>query len=136
MFAETIAAWLPERTPTWTDVTMAGLGLLLLSLSLVTSAAIAWPVVAVGAVLSIVAMGPFATTRIADRLDAWAEARGRRGRLVVIGLFAVGTWLAVWLADAPATALTSFATGIFAGTAVFVAIHVWSAGEIDGWKAT
>ena len=130
------SAWLPDRTPTWTDVTMTALGLALLGLNLVTSTAIAWPVVAVGAVLSIGAMGPFSTTRTADRLEAWAEARGGRGRLLVVGLFVAGTLLAVWPADTPATLLTSFAAGIFAGTAVFVAIHVWAAGEIDGWQPT
>ena len=88
----TVSDWFPDCPPTWWEITIV----LFCSFGTVTSlfdlGTISWGWVAVGFVLTGIAVGPAGTTTAGKRFGQWFRNIGVTGRASAIILFAVVVW--------------------------------------------
>jgi len=84
---------------------------------------------------TLLALGPVAQSALGERVGAWFDAIGFRGRGFVILGFAAAVLLARDLALVPSLPVESLTAGVFLAVVVFVPVHVLAAREVAGWRA-
>ncbi|ELZ03917.1 hypothetical protein [Natrialba asiatica] len=129
-----LSTWFPDRPPTWGDVSMIGVGLVLLLTNVPLRRPLSWQAVGVGFVAVLLALGPGANTGLAASLGRWFRGIGIDGRMAVILLYCCA--LALLFAFVPlrlAFLMHAFLGGILANTLYAVAYVVW-ARVGRGWR--
>ncbi len=126
------AGLLPERTPTWSDIVLTVFAIMQVGL-LTRIVDVSWPAFALGAALFAALFGPVAASTIGERVNQWADSIGKRGRGLVIVLFAVLVWIGANTLPVSAAVVTSFGSGGFVAVALIVALQLLTAREVDGW---
>ncbi|WP_233274763.1 hypothetical protein [Haladaptatus cibarius] len=97
---------------------------------------ISWELVAPGFGLFVIAIGPASHSSFGKRVGSWFRGIGVSGRILVICLYAIGVFWALFTFDLPMAQITSFGAGVWLAIVLFQLAHVADAGEIDGWKPT
>jgi len=123
---------LPERTPTWTDLVLTVAALAQVGL-FTRTVEISWPAFALGVALFAVGGGPVAASPGGTRVNQWSDSIGKRGRGLVIVLFAVLVWIGANTLPVSAAVVTSLGSGGLVAVAVLVGVQLLTAREIDGW---
>jgi hypothetical protein len=125
--------WLPDRTPTWTDVLVGVLGAVLFLSSLTTLARPGWAWVAAGFVATVVVLGPVAQSSVAARVGEWSRAGGTLVGVALVATFVAVAWLLRDVVGVPQPVLSGLASGVFLASAAFVAAHVLARRTVEGW---
>ncbi|WP_135364200.1 hypothetical protein [Halosimplex halophilum] len=125
--------WLPERTPTWTDVLVGILGAVLFLSNLTTLPGLDWPWVAGGFVATAVVLGPVAQSSLAARVGEWSRGGGALVGVALIATFVAVAWVLRDVVGVPQPVLSGVASGVFLASAAFVAAHVLSQRTVEGW---
>lgn len=130
-----ISAYVPDRPPTWTEV---GLGVLLLVVygPQVVFDPPSIPAFLIGFFAFATALGPLSRTTTGARIGDWFRRIGVGGRAAVIVLFAVVTVWAFTLESVPAATIADAAVGGLLACVLFLLIHVLLAGDVSGWSTT
>lgn len=127
--------WLPDRTPTWSDVvTVVSAVVLLYATRSAEPSGWVWPWVAAGVVLVVITVGPIANTSVGRSFGDWSQNIGVGGRLVVmivllIMLFAVERMVAI-----PSRIGLSVARGGLIAIVVLLSASVLRFREVSGWR--
>ncbi len=127
--------WVPDRTPTWTDVLVACLVLVWIPVNLASLETIYWGRMAIGFVVGVISLGPVAASPIGRRIGTWFREIGATGRAIAIVLFAVAVLITGQRVDVPSEHVTSAVGGFMLALLGFTFAHVALADEISGWKA-
>ncbi|WP_436909764.1 hypothetical protein [Halosimplex marinum] len=125
--------WLPDRTPTWTDVLVGILGAVLFLSNLTTLARPDWPWVAGGFVATAVVLGPVAQSSVAARVGERFRDGGTLVGVALIATFVAVAWVLRDVVGVPQPILSGVASGVFLASAVFVAAHVLLRRAVEGW---
>jgi hypothetical protein len=122
----------PDRQPTWTEIGIGVLVVIMLVSGLWSFDPISWTAVTLGILATWLVAGPVATSSVGERIDRWSEAAGLGVRIVVLVcvlavLLAVATWLVPsWLAN-------GFTLGLLLASLGWLCYHVVRAGGVSGW---
>ncbi|QLH82853.1 hypothetical protein [Halosimplex pelagicum] len=133
MESETGIAWLPDRTPTWTDVLVGALAGVLFLSDLTTVAGLQWTWVAGGFVGTALVLGPVARSSLGARASEWSRAGGALGGIALIAAFVALAWVVREVVGVPQAVLSGLASGVFLAVTVFVALHVACRRTVEGW---
>lgn len=128
-----LSTYVPDRPPTWTEIGLAVLVLIMFGSFLLLGIPW-WPAVATGFVVFALALGPVANTAFGSRVGHWFREIGKRGRTVVIILFALTVAVVARTAPESMALLGDAAYGGLAACVVYTLIHVIVAGEVSGWR--
>lgn len=125
--------WHPERAPTWADVLVTVLALLVLSRHLLGTGPHHRTWIVVGFVTGLVSLGPLANSAIGLQAGAWFREIGGAGRIATTALAALVAAVTVYQFDVSTAVVASFGIGVIVSVFVYVATYVARAREIDGW---
>ncbi|AGB38137.1 hypothetical protein [Natronococcus occultus] len=125
--------WYPERAPTWADVFVVGLALVVPSRHLIRTDPILWRWVAIGFLLGLGSLGPLANSAIGLQAGSWFRKIGGAGRIATTALAALVVAVTMYQFDILTAVVASFGVGVIASVLVYATMYVARAGEIDGW---
>lgn len=128
-----IAAFFPDRPPTWTEVILAvGVATVTLPETFAASA-VSWPTFGGGALLTGLALGAVSATASGRRFRRWLRTIDPMVRAVgIIGLL-VACSIPIWLELLSPSLLIDVASGALAATIVYMFAHLAWAQSIAGW---
>jgi len=129
-----VAAYFPDRPPTWLKVGITLLAVLTVG-GRFLDGAVSLPAVVAGFLLFAVAIGPGAASGVGKRVGQWFRGIGTVRRTLVIVSFAVAVAVLYQFGWVPVALLGDAASGGLLAVAVFVCVHAERAGGIDGWTA-
>ncbi|WP_323172916.1 hypothetical protein [Natrialba sp. PRR66] len=125
--------WFPDRSPTRTDISMIGVGVVLLLVNVPFHQPLSWRAIAVGFVAVLFVLGPGANTQLAASVGQWFREIGADGRMGVILLYCCAVVLLLVVVPIRLTFLPhAFIGGILANTLYAVAYVAW-AKKGRGW---
>ncbi|SDR38937.1 hypothetical protein [Natronobacterium texcoconense] len=128
-----VAAYFPDRPPTWTEVVLGVLVLVAIAPRIYVDSPSA-PALLVGFLAFAVALGPAATTTAGRRIEEWFRRIGVVGRAIVLLTFLASTLLAYRLEAIPSTLVGDAAVGGLLAVILYLAAHVLLTREISGWS--
>ena len=131
-----IAAYFPDRPPTWTEVGLAALIVVPTLVPPFRSGPPSVPALIGGFLTFTAALGPIANTTLGVRVGRWFRGIGKDGRAAVIVPFAVAV-AAIFRIDAvPSELIADAAVGGLLACVLSVLAYVLLAGEVSGWWTT
>jgi len=130
-----LSTYLPDRQPTWLELLLAALVLPRVVWGLYGGPHTSWLAIGVGVLVFALALGPVANTVLGGRVDRWFRGLGVAGRAVVIVLFAVAVYVAVWVGAVPEQWLADVGTGGLLAVLGYLAAFVTVSGGVSGWWA-
>lgn len=120
MVSKIVSSWSSE--PSRLEIGLAAVFVVqVVTAFLVATISVAW--LAIGAVVSALALGPGADSTIGTRIGAWFRAIGTGGRLLVIAGFAAVIWATLPVLPLPRVLMHSFATGGLLAISVIVLLQ-------------
>ncbi|MEA1932520.1 hypothetical protein [Halohasta litorea] len=128
-----LTTYVPDRPPTWLEVGLAVLILVVYGLSLTTRSL--WiPAVVAGFVLFALGLGPVSNSAVGRRFGNWFRGIGYSGRGTLIVLFAVGVAVGSQSPLFPTLLLADIAYGGLGACVLFTALHLAVARDVSGWS--
>ena len=128
-----IAAYFPDRPPTWTEVGLAALIVVATLVPRFLSDPPSVPALIVGFITFTAALGPIANTTLGARVGRWFRGIGAGGRAAVIVLFAVVVAVLFRIDAVPSDLIADAAVGGLLACVLYVLAYVLLAGEVSGW---
>jgi hypothetical protein len=129
-----VAAWFPDRTPTWTEIIIAVLLTVTVATDFLSPSTISWLAVTVGFVVFAVAMGPAGNTSLGQRIGQWVREIGSSSRATAIILFAIAVGVIFQLDWIPVALISNAASGGLLAFILYTVAYVAWAGEVSGWN--
>ncbi|MDG5758753.1 hypothetical protein QA600_05305 [Natronococcus sp. A-GB1] len=124
--------WYPERAPTWADVFVVVLALIVLSRHLIGTGPIHWGWVTIGFLTGLGSLGPLANSASGLRAGNWFREIGGARRIATTAVAALVAAVIAFQFDVSTAVVASFGIGAIASVFVYVIGHILSAREIDG----
>lgn len=122
----------PDRPPTKSDLVSAVCGVLLVALNVSTIHDWRW--VAVGVVVGVVVLGPFAQSPTGQRVGSAFRDIGIGGRIVVIAVGLPAVLALLFLSPISRELAVDAMVGIMLLVPVYVVAHLLVARDIGGWS--
>jgi len=128
-----LSTYVPDRPPTWSEVGLAVLTLVVYGSSLTIW--LPWPpAVVAGFVAFALALGPVSNSAVGRRFGDWFRGIGYRGRGTLIVLFAIGVAVGSQFPWFPTLLLADIAYGGLGACLLFTALHLAVARDVSGWS--
>jgi len=129
-----ISEWFPDRPPErWEIIVVLFSGLAITpDFSSLDTISFGW--VAVGFVLTGIALGPAGTTSFGQRFGRWFRDIGGTGRISAIIFFAIVVSVTFAAVDVPISLVDSFVAGMWVSLILYLLGHFVKSREIDGWR--
>lgn len=129
-----LAAYFPDRSPTWIDLLIAILIGVEVSPDVLSPATMSWPAAVTGFLVFSVALGPGANSSLGRRIGRWFRNIGVTGRFAVIVLFAIAAAITFRFDAVPNDLIADAATGGLLATFLYLSTYLLWTGEVSGWK--
>jgi hypothetical protein len=128
-----LAAYVPDRPPTWTEALLVTLLAVNIGVELVFSSQHSWAATGVGFLVFSAVLGPASNTATGNRIGHWFRGLHPAGRTAVIVLFALIVGVSYQIDAVPSTLIADAAIGGLIACTLYLLIYIALAGGVSGW---